>query len=323
MALYTILNKAQLSQFAAHFNLPPPRSFKGILAGTVNTYYRLQYADGAYFLKVDEIGKSARLKRELVILNLLAKHSWKLKFETPTALTANGSRQFLPWTGKFILLFPEMRGKSLFGARLTPGHLKQVGAALARLHRATAKSKLAPHRFNAGELKRVFRQIKPKLQKKHPQLAPWVLNQVKTLTQNSSVRLPEGLIHADLFPENILFEGKKLKGILDFEAGGRGTFLFDLAVAIHACAHDGKKFILPKAKALLKGYESVRRLTPAERKNFSNALNESALRFLLTRLRDFELKDGPVKAKPFKDYREYTRRFAEIPALTKALFPNR
>ena len=111
----------------------------------------------------------------------------------------------------------------------------------------------------------------------------------------------------------------RLNGILDFEAAGFGSFLFDVAVAIHACCHDGKKFLLPQVKSFLKGYQSVRSFNAKERRHVEYYLFESAMRFLLTRLRDFELKDGPVKAKPFKDYRQYLRRFGEISDLVKKI----
>ena len=221
---------------------------------------------------------------------------------------------FIPLKQKFILIFEEIKGRSLFGNNLKPSHLFEVGKALATLHKVTHREAqtLRSHRFDRKGLLKVYKEIKTKLIKKHPEVDKLIQQTFLYLKKNEPKKIPSGLIHADLFPENILFIKNKLNGILDFEAAGFGPYLFDVAVTLHACCHNGKKFDLKKAQSFLKGYESTRRLTPVEKKYFNYYMTESALRFLLTRLRDFELKDGPVKASPFKDYREFVRRFEEI-----------
>lgn len=311
MALYTKLSSAQINEFAAHYGFNPPQKYKGILEGTVNTYYQLAYLGKKFYLKIDEVGEKPRLHRELKILELLGQK--KLPFEFPLPLSTTRKKLFVPFKNKFVLLFPEIQGQSLFGKNLKPSHLNAIGKNLAILHQKTRSQAkdLEPHRFDLKGMKQVYREIQTRLVKKHPQLDKTIKEWLELFGQHSPKNLPSGLIHADLFPENILFLKNKLHGFLDFEAAGYGEFLFDLGVTIHACTHDGKKFDLSKVKSFLKGYQEIRTLTKSEKKYFEFYLNLSALRFLLTRLRDFELKPGKVKASPFKDFKEFVRRFDE------------
>lgn len=314
MALFTSLSQGQIAQLVSAYGLPPPPKTQGVLEGTVNTYYRLTYPQRVLYLKVDEIGDLKRLKREVRMLKLLKRFQKITRLQTPNALPTLEGGFYLPFGKKFTLLFEAIEGQTATINGLTPAMLFQIGSALAHLHVSTSGVKLAPHRFHEPELKRVFRQIRARLHRKHPKVEELILKKFEMIRSGRPKKIPEGLIHADLFPENTMFEGKKLTGFLDFEAGGRGAFLFDVATTLHACCHDGKKFLLPRARSFLKGYESVRPLK--EKKHLGFYLHESALRFLLTRLRDFELKDGPTKASPFKDYREFVRRFDEIDKLT-------
>lgn len=311
MALYTHLSRKQITSLVAQFGLPAPKSIKGIAEGTVNTYYRLTYPGAVYFLKIDEVGDKKRLINELKVFGIL-ENLTGLGFITPKLVPTESNKAFIPFGKKFILLFQKVDGKSLYGKNLKPAHLKQLGAALARLHQKTQNVPLPPHRFHLPELKRVFIQIQKKLITKHPAVDVLIQKLFDEVCKKNITALPQGLIHADLFPENTLFTGNKLSGIIDFEAAGLGPFLFDVAVLIHAGAHEKKGYNKPKAKAILQGYTSVRRFTVPEKKAFTLILRLAALRFLLTRLRDFELKDGPVKAKPFKDFREYVKIMDEI-----------
>lgn len=321
MALYTKLSKSEITTLVARFGLHAPTQIKGVLEGTVNTYYRLTYNDlnRVFYLKIDEIGDKQRLHKELAILETLSRSSNKLGFKTPSPLPVqkkSPTEYAIKFGKKFVLLFPEVMGQSLMEDELKENHLFEIGKALGTLHKLKIPSQITPHRFHVPELKKVFSQIEKKLLKKHPKVHTLISQIFKDIESKSEdIYLPEGLIHADLFPENILFSNDRIEGIIDFEAGGLGALLFDICVTLHACCHDGKKFNVPKIKSFLKGYLTIRKLSQNEWSCFPLYLKESALRFLLTRLRDFELKDGPVKAKPFKDFKEYVRRFDEIEAL--------
>lgn len=322
MALYTKLSRQQISRMVAEFGLQPPQKIRGVLEGTVNTFYKLTYPDKVYFLKIDEVGSRTRLNREIALFKILGRLKKKLGFEIPIPLQTKNKKYFISLNKKgkkFALIFTQVQGRSIPPRALGNRHLFQIGQALARLHRATKNKRVPPHRFHLGEQERVYRQIRPKLKSKYPAVDAKISQTFAWLQANAPKGLPEGIIHADLFAENIFFKGNHLSGIIDFEAAGRGAFLFDIATTLHACCHTGKEFSLPKSRAFLKGYQTVRLLTAKEKKVLGYYLVESSERFLLTRLRDFALKVGKIKAKPYKNFREYVRRFDEIPEFTRAL----
>lgn len=315
MALYTHLSKQQITKFASLFGLPAPSKTTGVLEGTVNTYYRLSYPGQNYFyLKIDETADLIRLKKELKVFRVLQKSG--LSYEVAMPLLTTTGDFYVPFGKKFILFFKEVPGETLTAKTIGLKELKQIGEALGELHRLTHNILLPKHRFSVVGLRKVFKQIENKLALKHPELLPQIKKYLKYYAKKDSTKVPRGLIHADLFPENILAHNRKITGIIDFEAAGSGAFLFDICVCLHALCHNGKEFDVKKINVFLKSYQSQRKLTPEEKIAFEFYLNQSALRFLLTRLRDFELKDGPVKAKPFKDYRDFVRRFDEIKSLT-------
>lgn len=319
MALYTKLSKSQITKLARSFGLGPPLDVKGVLEGTVNTYYRLHYPEKTYYLKIDEVADANRLRREIVILNFLQKKSSALAFLTPHPLPSLNGQMFIPFGRKFVLLFEAIPGCWIPTQKLASSHLKKIGGALASLHRTSKSHKFSPHRFDLQGQMLVYQQIQKKLRTKHPLVDLEVQKYLQFFRQQKMQGLPKGLIHADLFPENIHWQAAKLVGLLDFEAAGFGPLLFDVAVTLHACCHRNGRFSIPLAKAFLAGYERDRPLTQNERQNMGAMLCLAALRFLLTRLRDFELKEGPVMAKPFKDYREYVKRFEEIAQLTQKI----
>ena len=322
MALYTKLSVKQITSLATHFNLLSPHKIRGVLEGTVNTYYELIYPKRAFFLRVDEVADLRRLKNELKVFQLLKRIQKGLLFKTPLPLETKKGKYYVPLGKKYVLLFEKIHGASYFHHRLKGKHLFQIGRALAQLHQTTNKAPLPPHRFYFRGMEAVYRQILPKLKKKHPTVALDIGQWMSWLKKNEPKGVPSGLIHADLFPENLLFVRDRLEGILDYEAAGHGPYLFDIAVTLHACCHDGKNFSIEKCRKFLRGYQSVRKLSLKEKKWFEYYLYQSALRFLLTRLRDFELRKGDVAAKPFKDYREYLRRFSEIPFILPRFFPS-
>lgn len=306
MALYTILNHSKIKEIAKKYRFDSISNIQGIKEGTVNTYYKFKHNHQNYFLKIDEVGSRLRLKKELKILKLI--QNINIDAQTPYPLKTLTNQSFLPLKNKFLLLFPEISGQSISEADLKPKHLFEIGLNLAKIHLSTKNISLSMHRFNFTELNRVFLEIDTKLLKKNPEVHQKVKSNFSWLKNNRPPKLPHGLIHADLFPENILFLNHKISGILDFEASGKGAFLFDIMVTIHACCFKNNILNSLRLKSFLEGYQSIRKISPIERKNATYFFRESTMRFLLTRLRDFELKSEKVKASPFKDYREFLDR---------------
>lgn len=323
MAIFTKINPTNLKALVRRFPTLPQSQFraKGIALGTVNTFYRLNYASGeTFYLKIDEVGSESRLKNEILVFENLQAQSTHLSFAIPYPLIADNGKRYVPFQldhgvtigdTKFTLVLPELKGVSYYKHDLTPTRLCLIGKKMAEWHSLRPNSKIPEHRFNLAGQKKVFQEIKIKLAHKHPELCRFITKKLTEFTQLAPKHEKLTLIHADLFPENILWIGNRLNGILDLDAAGRGSPLFDIGVCVHALCHDGKAFQLAKICAFLRGYDSVRKLTSQDKKSLPYYLDLSAMRFLLTRLRDFELAPQGRKVEPFKDYRQYADRFAE------------
>lgn len=314
MGVFTKLDKPQIKKLLSAFPDVPRDDFKyeGVRVGTVNTYYRIVFPKyQVFYLKIDEVGEERRLKNEIRILNNLYEERRKLSFVFPRPLKTKGERPYIPFRRKFALVFPEVPGKSLFKG-LTTGHLKTVGEKMAELHGIDHYKSIRPHRFNMAGLVNVYTAIEPRLAAKHPSLDQMIRKKITLLSSERPTAMKEVLIHADLFPENVHWEHDRFVGMIDFEAAGRGAPLFDICVAIHSFCLKKNRLDPSKASALLAGYQRLRPLTQRQKRYFEYFLELTALRFLLTRLKDFELPGVDPREENFKDYREYVRRFDEL-----------
>lgn len=318
MGIFTKLTSDDMARLTANFPALPRSTFKsqGIALGTVNTYYRLRYATGeTYYLKIDEVAEERRLKNEIRIFENLHACAKRLSFTVPYPLESTRGKKYVPFAKKFALILPEVEGISFFGKDLTPKKLSLIGKAMSEWHSLPADPRIHEHRFCHRGQKLVFKEIRSKLKLKHPRLYNFISAKLVELEKTAPKREKFSLIHADLFAENILWTKGHLNGILDLDAAGLGSPLFDIGVCLHALCHDGSRFRLEKIRAFFKGYFKNRAPSSHQKKYFKYYLNLSAMRFLLTRLRDFELASRQAKVAPFKDYREYERRFEEIDSL--------
>jgi homoserine kinase type II len=118
-------------------------------------------------------------------------------------------------------------------------------------------------------------------------------------------RLPKGIIHGDLFADNLLFRKDKVVGVLDFEAASYGKFIYDVATAVNALCYIDGRYAIDRFNALLAGYQSMRTLTLTEWDAFPNELRFSAFRFTITRLKDFFLHPMEARDRVSKDFREF------------------
>lgn len=313
MAIYTKLTKSQIKRLLLHFKGIPNQGFthSGVEMGTVNTYYKITFPDQkTFYLKLDEVGDLGRLRHEIEIFLHLQHHRRRLSFCVPAPLLTNTEKYYIPFKNKFALLFAEIPGTSKFSG-LTAEHLKEIGRKIAELHAFPVPQKIRTHRFDLFGLKRTFQAIQPKLTQSHPQLSTPIRQKLKLLEEEKP-KLKKVLIHGDLFPENVHWQGNRFSGMLDFEAAGLGEALFDICVIIHSFCHLRKKFNSKLIRAFLVGYQEVRSLTKKEKKYFSYFMQFTCMRFLITRLKDFELAGVSPRAIHFKDYREYFWRFEEL-----------
>lgn len=227
--------------------------YKFIEEGLGNTNYLVSTAQSKYILTILEIGyiRSEKLSR---LLYLLEKHEFPT---TRIRKLANGDA-LTTLHGKAVLLKPYIAGK--VAEQLEDDMLSQVGAAIAGLHKIPGPDYLPVHHaYGLETFSRVFdKGINSEYEN-------WVRERCDFLKKAIPSGLPRGLIHGDMFIDNVLFERKKFIAIIDFEEACRYYKIFDLGMAVVGMCIEGSDIALPKVRALINGYQSIRMLEGSEK----------------------------------------------------------
>jgi homoserine kinase type II len=271
--------------------------------GSVNTWYRVETAVGRFFLRVDERDDPRAVDTELCILDALR------ALPVPRVVPTRDGRWTTPLGTRPCLLFEALAGEAYPPPALTPLRLASLGALVAKMHETTVPPGLAEHRFAPQRVHDVlFLPVRDRTLAEHPKAAR-ALDEVfrEGWQPYAFPQLPRAIVHGDLFHDNVLYEGQRVSGLLDFEAAGEGPRLFDLAVAVHALCFDpvAQRFATERVRAFVNGYHSQLALTKAEHDAWPAMLRYAAARFLVTRLRDFEYRPDARQAGTWKDYRDY------------------
>jgi homoserine kinase type II len=186
------------------------------------------------------------------------------------------------------------------------GQCAELGAALARLHLASADYTLT--RANALSIegwKTLVKQCEPKANSVRMGLAALIASELRWLEQHWPQGLPSGVIHADLFPDNVFFSEGRLTGLIDFYFACNDAYAYDVAVCLNAWCFEGDgSFNITKGRALLTAYRAIRPFTAAEIAALPVLARGAAVRFLLTRLYDWINRDDTALVK-VKDPLEY------------------
>jgi len=305
MAIYTILKRKTLAQFVENFALGKLLKFSGIPAGSVNTHYLLETSKGKFFLKIDEVKDRQEARREIDLLLYLRSR----RFSCPAPLPDKEGVYLLEYEGKVVSIYPYIAGKTFSEKMLSLPQLEKIGQALASLHiLGQAYKKGLENRFRFERITEVYQEIRVQLPSYFRQYIHVLDEEFEHQRQYAEERLPKGIIHGDLFADNILFRAGKITAVLDFEAAGHGKFIYDLATAVNALCYIDGNYPIERFNALVQGYQSLRTLTLGEWDAFPNELRFSALRFTVTRLKDFFLKPMNERFRVNKDFRDFLER---------------
>lgn len=314
MAIFTKYSKSQIANILQNFPaLPSHDNFhaEGLTEGTVNTYYRITFIPEKkiFYLKVDEVNDLERLKNEILILKTLKKNQKKLSFGFPVPLLTKDSKEFLEFEHKFILVYHEVKGRSLPLTELKPKHIKFIGEKLHELHQIIPDERIADHRFTLSGIEAVAQEISLALLQKSPELLRLLQNEIAFLKQNEPKKMKQVLIHGDLFDDNILWIQNKCAGVIDYESAGLGSRLFDIAMLLNALCFENGALNNEKLQNFFAGYEGPKRLSKNDFKWLNFYLRLTALRVVLTRLRDFEFSPNPtINPENFRDYNDFLER---------------
>lgn len=304
MAVYTEVSDEDLSAFAAQYELGAVLSCKGIAEGVENSNFLLVTERGPYILTLYE----KRTRREDLPFFLgLMEH-----------LAANGIACPLPVAGRDGVALRELCGRpavivtflaGMWPRRIVPQHCAQLGEALARLHLAVGSFGMQrPNALALPGWKNLFVACEARADEVAPGLRDTLAGELAALEAQWPAGLPAGVIHADLFPDNVFFRGDELSGLIDFYFACNDFFAYDVAICINAwCFEIDGAFNATKARLLLTSYRKVRPLSRAELEALPLLCRGSAVRFLLTRLYDWLNHPPGAFVRP-KDPLEYLRK---------------
>jgi homoserine kinase type II len=305
MAVYTALDKDAVTELLDDHGLGRLLTSRGIRTGSVNSNYVLDTTRGKHLLRIDEVKGELDVKREIDLLVFLRKQG----FPCPQPLQDRKGRYYRELGGKCASLYRWIDGQDLPVERLTAAKIEQVGRTLAELHTVGKLYKKGiENRFSYERVADIYASVRDRLPAYFKRIVRTLDDEVEYLRHYLETKLPRGIIHGDLFPDNLLFKGDKLVAVLDFEAAARGRFVFDLATAVNALCVVDELYDLKRFEALMAGYEALRPLSLAEWDAFPNELRLSALRFTVTRLRDFFLHPVEEGARVDKDFRDFYER---------------
>ena len=279
MSVFTTVSADELTEWLKAYPLGTLLELKGIASGITNTNYFVTTTSGRYVLTLFEEHTAEELPYFLDLMTHLAERG----VPCPHPVKRNDGVQLDELNGKPAALVSCLAGRDIE----TPNeiHCAEVGRVLANMHIAGESFSGKSHDTRDS----VWRQTTADkvfglLNADDQTMLSQVMQRQASLNLD---RLPQGVIHADLFRDNVLFDGEKIGGLIDFYYACRGAFLYDLAIAVNDwCVSADGSLDKPRVMAMLKAYHAVRALTAEESVVWTDMLPIAALRFWLSRLKD-------------------------------------
>lgn len=305
MAVYTTLSNEEIGAFLdAHYALGDLSFALGIAQGVENTNYLIVTQDAGSERKHILTLYEKRMKREeLPFFMALMEHQAAAGVPCPLPVHQRGGAVIGELKDKPAAMVSFIQGKSRMITR--NAHIASLGAMVARMHNAVEG--FAGQRANALSLegwKQIYAKIAPRMDEIRDGLGAWVGDELAYLEHAWPKDLPRGVVHADIFPDNVFYDGDEVSGVIDFYFACEDMFAYDLAIVMNAWCFEGKEFNLTKAQLLFAHYRRTRPLGAAEIEALPVLARGAALRFLLTRAHDWLYQEKDALVTP-KDPMEY------------------
>jgi homoserine kinase type II len=304
MAVYTDVAAEELAEFLSGYDIGELLSYKGIAEGVENSNFLLHTTTGYFFLTLYE--KRVRLSDLPFFLGLMA-HLAQHGITCPQPVATRKGETLGTLAGRPAAIIDFLEG--VWPRKPSAAHCAAVGQALAKLHLAGRDFPMT--RVNALSVlgwRPLFDSAGSRADTLQHGLRALLSDELDHLEKSWPKHLPEGVIHADLFPDNVLFLGDKLSGLIDFYFACNDILAYDIAICLNAwCFETDHSFNVTKARAFLNAYGRERKLSEAEQDALPLLARGAALRILLTRLVDwFNVPPGAL-VRP-KDPLEYVRK---------------
>ena len=304
MAVYTEVADEELEAFLTAYDIGELRSYKGIAEGVENSNFLLHTTKDTYLLTLYEKRVAARdLPFFLGLMNHLADKG----IACPVPLRNRNGEMLGRLADRPAALITFLEGVSV--KRPQPKHCAELGRALAQFHLGGQDFELTrANALSVSGWRHLFAECHARADEVAAGLSAEIEAELSHLEANWPKALPQGVIHADMFPDNVFFIGDRLSGVIDFYFACNDALAYDLAICLNAwCFEHDASFNITKARALLQAYNEVRPLEASELAALPLLARGSALRFLLTRLYDW-LNQQPGALVSPKNPIEYLRR---------------
>jgi homoserine kinase type II len=304
MAVYTKLEHKEVEQFLEQYSINNLESYQGIIEGVENTNYLIKTSLQNYILTIYE--KRVNEKDLPFFIKLLSSLS-ENKFPCPKPIANKNNQKINKIKNKNAALVTFLNGKSK--NKLTSEDCFEIGKVTAQLHEITKE--FAINRKNNLSIENWDAILEKSIEKKtdlEKSIVEKTKNYLEFLKKNWPKNLPTGIIHADLFADNIFFTNNKVSGIIDFYFACNDFFAYEIAICLNSiCFDNNSTFNMNKAKNLIDGYTSIRKLSDDEKKYLPILSMGAAMRFFITRLYDFYHTDNRAEVK-IKDPFEYFKK---------------
>ena len=284
MAVYTEVSDDELVDFVSEYKIGSARSCKGIAEGIENSNYLLTTDSGTYILTIYE--KRVNPEELPFFLNLM-EHLKEHGIPCPLPIKGRDGQALRTLCGKPAAIVSFLDG--MWPRRVKPDHCAELGSAMARFH--TASQGFTSQRRNDLSLSAwqpLFEASADEAESLRTGLVSELEAELNFLQSAWPQELPAGVIHADLFPDNVFFHDGNVSGVIDFYFACNDFFAYEIAICLNAwCFEVDLSFNVTKAKRLLNAYRKVREFNDVELKALPILARGSAMRFLLTRLYDW------------------------------------
>jgi homoserine kinase type II len=304
MAVYTDVTAEELAAFLGAYDLGELLSYKGIAEGVENSNFLLHTGRGHFILTLYEKRVAAQ---DLPFFLGLMEHLAARGLTCPQPVKTRSGETLGRLAGRPAAIVTFLDG--MWIRKPTATHCAGLGAALAELHLAGADFKMTrANALSVAGWRQLYETAKARADTVQAALAATIAGELEALANCWPRDLPQGVIHADLFPDNVFFLGDRLSGLIDFYFACTDTLAYDVAICLNAwCFEPDHSYNVTKGRALLQAYAGKRPLSAAERAALPLLARGAATRFLLTRLVDWLNVPPGALVKP-KDPLEYHRK---------------
>ena len=304
MAIYTKISSKEVKFIEKNYNLGKIISFKGIKKGIENTNYLLKTKNKNFILTIFE--KRVQVKDIPFFMKLMDKLNL-YKINCPKPKKNKRGNFLIKVKNKTASIVSFVEGKDKL--KLTTKDCYTIGKNVAKFHKASRKIKLyRKNSMSLRECKKILNKMGNKYKKINSNLNILMKNSYLEVKNKWPKNLPHGIIHGDLFIDNIFFKKNKFHGYIDFYFACNDFLMYEVAICINALCFDKKKgkfiFNKKKSKNLIMGYSKIRSLSKNEKKSLNILCKRAALRYLVTRSYDYlnTPKNAIIKIKDPKEY---------------------